>query len=287
MSAMQWSTIEDAIHDWIAAGSGLANDHVIWADQGGPRPVGPYIAMRLSVMQRGRDWLDRVDKILAVATQAITAVNPGADTFTIPAHGLVTGDGDILLTTTGTTPGGTAIATRYWAVVVDANTIKIATTFQNAIATVPVVVDITSSGTGTTSINGTPTTARAGQEIELRLRGPRQGVLDLQCFAGAPTPSAATGNTNPRALLHDAIAAYALESRQAALAAAGVGVGSVEEVRSIPPGVVDITVLEPRAVSAVHLHLASELVETATYIQIVNVENDVVSPPQTFPVRLP
>lgn len=57
MPAIPWTTIEDALHAWVHAASGLAADRVIWVDQGGPRPVGTYIAMRLtSLRQVSDDW---------------------------------------------------------------------------------------------------------------------------------------------------------------------------------------------------------------------------------------
>lgn len=286
MSGLAMTTIEDAIQSWIVTGSGLASDHVIWAAQGAPRPVGEFIDMRLFVAMRGRDWLDRIDNIFTIATQAITAVSAGADTLTIPNHGIPSsGTGPITLTTTGTLPTANpplALLTNYWPVVVDGNTIKLATTFQNAVAAVPVVIDLTGAGTGTTSINGTPTTTRAGQEVSQRARGPRPGQLQLQCFGGAPTGAGPTGASSPLSILHDAISAYALESVAFGLNAAKIGIGRIEPIR-VFDGVVQSVRLEPRAMATVHLHLASELVETSTYIQIVNATDNIPTPAVALP----
>ena len=53
------TTIENAIHAWISAGSGLSPKQVIWAGQGGPAPSGPYISLRLTDLgQVGQDWID-------------------------------------------------------------------------------------------------------------------------------------------------------------------------------------------------------------------------------------
>ena len=53
--------IEDALHAWVVAGSGLAAHHVIWAAEatgGGPAPGGTYIEMRLIAVDRdSSDWL--------------------------------------------------------------------------------------------------------------------------------------------------------------------------------------------------------------------------------------
>lgn len=57
MSAIAWATVENAIHSWVRQSSGLAEGQVIWSDRGGPRPVTPYIAMRIDdVMPVGHDW---------------------------------------------------------------------------------------------------------------------------------------------------------------------------------------------------------------------------------------
>lgn len=73
------------------------------------------------------------------------------DQLTITGHGLTTGDGAALVRNTsgGTLPGGLAAVTEYWIVRIDANTIKLATSAANALATTPVTVDITSNGSGT------------------------------------------------------------------------------------------------------------------------------------------
>ena len=288
MSALAWATIEDAIQSWITIGSGLASDHVIWSEQTSARPTGEFISMRLMVLQEnGRDWLDRYDNVVAVATRAVTAVSTGADTLTVLAHGLTTGRGPLVFTNVGgAIPAPLQLLTNYWPVVIDGNTIQVATTFQNAIATVPVVIDITTVGTGVTSISGTPTTSIAGQELSQRARGPRTGILTLQCFAGAPTGGAATGITSPTAILHDAVTSYVMESINAALVTAGIGVAGFDQIQSLD-GVVNTTRFEPRATVTVRLHLASELVETSTYIQKVTATNNIVTPPVTTTSTLP
>ena len=266
MSAIPWATVEDAIWTWIVAGSGLAGDHVTWAQQTAPRPAGAFISLRLTMLDRkGRDFFERTDNIVAVASQTITAVSTVANTLTIPAHGLVTGQGPLVLG--GTPPLPLALATNYWAIVVDANTIKVAATFPSAIAATPTAIALTSTGTLPTLAG--PLSVLPGAEVLQKLRGPRRAMLTLQCFAGAPTGGAPTGPTSPAAVLHDAISSYALESRTNALIAAGIGVGTFEHIMSID-GIVNTTRFEPRAIGTVFLHLASEIVETSTYIQTVN-----------------
>lgn len=42
-----WTAIEDAIRAWVKTGSGLADAKVIWADQTGARPAGPFVTIRI------------------------------------------------------------------------------------------------------------------------------------------------------------------------------------------------------------------------------------------------
>lgn len=54
------STIEDAIHAAVVAGSGLAEDHVIWTHQAGRRPDRPFINLGLTSMRQiGIGWVDK------------------------------------------------------------------------------------------------------------------------------------------------------------------------------------------------------------------------------------
>lgn len=69
-------------------------------------------------------------------------VNTTNDTITITAHGFVTG---LKIALTGTNLPGGLSATNYWTIVVDANTISVATSLVNAVAGTK--VDITSQGT--------------------------------------------------------------------------------------------------------------------------------------------
>lgn len=66
------------------------------------------------------------------------------------AHGMATGDGPLRLSTTGALPTGLAVATDYYAIVVSATVIKLATTLANALA--GTAVDITAIGSGVTTI---------------------------------------------------------------------------------------------------------------------------------------
>ena len=74
-------------------------------------------------------------------------VNTSTDRITITGHAFVTTGLKVAATTTGVLPGGLS-ATNYWVIVVDANTIKLASSLANAQAGTN--VDITSAAGGGT-----------------------------------------------------------------------------------------------------------------------------------------
>lgn len=76
------------------------------------------------------------------------AVNTATDRATITTHGQVTG-AKVALTTAGALPTGLT-ATNYWLIVVDANTVKFASSLANAAA--GTAIDLTTPGYGTHTI---------------------------------------------------------------------------------------------------------------------------------------
>lgn len=72
--------------------------------------------------------------------------NTSLDWVQVTGHGLTTGDGPFRAYTTGTLPGGLFVATDYYAVFYDSNRIQFATSYADAVAETPIVVDITSVG---------------------------------------------------------------------------------------------------------------------------------------------
>lgn len=95
---------------------------------------------------------------VVVADDAVESVNTTTDALTLTAHAYFSGSGPFRLTTSGTLPAGLALATDYYVIVVDANTIKLATTRDNAL--IGTAVDITDSGSGTHTIEDTADTKR-------------------------------------------------------------------------------------------------------------------------------
>lgn len=129
----------------------------------------------------------------------ITAANPSNKTFTtvdqtentatVTAHGFATGM-KFQLTTSGGLPTGLSLATDYYAIVVDANTIKFATSQANALA--GTAVDLTGAGTGTQTV--VVTTTIAGSVKIQKSDDPSSGtqtwfdiVSSSQNFSGSTT----------------------------------------------------------------------------------------------------
>lgn len=272
-----WTTVEDAIQAWVAFSTGLAGTSVIWALQNDARPATPFITLRvMSVHRTGLDWRDFVTNPLTFPAIAVTGVGVSpANTLTAPNHGLFQGDGPVQVASSGTIPAGLAALTDYWAIPVDANTLQLAASFFDAWTPVPVA--ITSAGSGTITLNATANTLRAGKELTARSRGMRRVTLSVQAFGGS-----ADGSASPTALL-DAVVAN-LPGQAQALRTAGVGVMDCGPVGSTE-GVIDATVMEPRATLTLVISLKSEVQDPTTIIERVNVTPTIdgtTEPVQTF-----
>jgi hypothetical protein len=88
------------------------------------------------------------DLSLQIAPAQISAVSTTADTLTLTAHGLSTGDSVQFTNSGGGLPTGLSAGVTYYAVAVDANTFKVSDTLAHALAGTN-IVDITGAGTGT------------------------------------------------------------------------------------------------------------------------------------------
>lgn len=91
------------------------------------------------------------------ANKTFGAIDLDEDEITITGHGLLTGT-KTTATTTTTLPAGLALATPYYVIAVDANTIKLAASQADALT--GTAVDITDAGTGVHTL--AITTALAG-----------------------------------------------------------------------------------------------------------------------------
>ncbi len=81
-----------------------------------------------------------------IGTVTITIASPGV--VTKVAHGLVTGD-PVYLTTTGALPTGLTANTQYYAILVTADTFRLATSYANAVAGTAINTSGSQSGTHT------------------------------------------------------------------------------------------------------------------------------------------
>lgn len=169
--------MEDALHDFVVAATGLPAASVYWANQSNPRPAAPCVSMLLlSSVAPGMDWVDVED-----------APYPAPEA-----------------------------------------------------------------------------------EIEEHVRGPRVVFLSLQCFAASATGTAAAGG-----ILSAVVAAARQSSRKQALREGGWGVGTIGPVQVAGGATMNTTVFEPRATLQMSLHAASDVSETATFVEIVEIEGEV------------
>ncbi len=117
---------------------------------------------------------------VAAATPLAGGVNSEVDvtanTLAIPSHGFSTGL-KVRLTTTGTLPAGLATGTDYFVIVVDDNTIKLASSLSNAEAGTP--VDITGQGSSG-AVNTVTATALAGASVKFQKSNDRSNWIDIQ-----------------------------------------------------------------------------------------------------------
>lgn len=91
---------------------------------------------------------------LAAADLTVSAVTNGADSFTVVAHGMVTGEGPYRISNSGgALPASTpslAVDTDYWIIKLTADTFSLAISYANAIALT--AVNLTGDGTGVQTI---------------------------------------------------------------------------------------------------------------------------------------
>lgn len=129
--------------------------------------------------------------------EAVTAanVNISTDQFTVSAAGgkqLMNGN-PVVLTTTGTAPGGLVAATTYYVVAVDATHIRLANSTANAVN--GTYIDITTQGTGTHTLTLTISARalgdRGGEEQHLTIQAEMPSHAHV---FGAPTAGAGSFN---------------------------------------------------------------------------------------------
>lgn len=129
------------------------------------------------------------------------------------------------------------------------------------------ITDVAGAGQDWRIYADAPAPVTPGQELVVKAQGPRTARLDLQYFAAPPDPALGGGGPSPLAALTDVVTSIPLNAYT--LDQAGIGIGT--------PGPVQLiegkrgSILEPRAVVSIPLHLAAELQSFDTYIQYVQV----------------
>lgn len=269
---IDWVTIQRALQRWVVNCTGLASDHVVWGDQNAPRQAQPGIVMRLSLINDGaRPWNDHETNPLVFDDITFTA-NATSNAFTATAHGLLTGDGPVDLTSTLTIPTGAV--SPCWIYKVDANTFKIADSFLNAMAGTS--LDLTDAGTGVLTVSSRDNSLRAGQEIVIKSRAALRAMLTLECYAAT-----GVGVDMASAILWRINAKRTLPTPAQILIDANIGIAEFGRVRSIG-GAQDLVLFEPRAFVDILLNLVSEDSETYTIIERTEITDQIIS--DTFTV---
>lgn len=266
--SIDWDALELAIHTWVVAGSGLTTEQVIWTQQpDAARPPEPAIMMKFYVLDNnGLPWLDAETQWLVFSDVVISGVT--GNVLTSVGHTLLSGDGPVRLTTTGTLPAPLLPNTDYWIIRDTADTLRVSANYTNTGGNVignPITpITLSTAGTGThTIIDIAEQTLRAGQEIRHVSRGTMRLGLQLFCH----TATGVSMNSAMAILRRVADRSY-LPSQQAILSAANLGLTSMERVRPLH-GVKDAVLFQPRAWVDVLLNTTFEEFENGTIIQRV------------------
>lgn len=272
---IDWTTVMAALHAWVVACTGLPAGSVLWGGQKkAPRPASPGITMHISEDDDfGEPWADTENNYLVFADKTITAVNTADDEITIEEHGLENGDGPVRLDLAGVAPGGLAEDTDYWVIVVDDDTIRLATSFVetgglSGSGNPQTPIDITSAGSGAMLLVDTATTARVGEEITYLSRGMVQVTLAIQCHTND-----GVGVDMAMALLNRIRARRLLPTPSAILDAANIGLVAVPRARVVR-GTQDAILFEPRALLEVVLCLPSEDSELGPSVESVGITDE-------------
>jgi len=113
-----------------------------------------------------------------------------------------------------------------------------------------------------------------GQEIEIEIKGQRSFALSLQCFGDGPNQSA-------RQILSNVQTALGLPSVMGILEAAGLSSYDKTPIQNVTALLE--TAFEPRAVTSIYFYCSEAVSERTTYIESVEVENEINETTFTIP----
>lgn len=267
-----WLDAMKKIARWVANATGLPNEKIAWTGQGGVWPAAPWISLNLFTRGIG-DWTRQEQNPLVIPDITITDVDVDEESLEMVAHGLVTGDGPIRLTTTDTLPAGLATGTDYWVIVVDDDHVALVASRAAAIDPTPTLIDITDVGVGTHKLVDTAETRRLGQEVRYVVEGPRRAVLAMQCFA-----EEAVGPLRAQGILERLRSMYRLPSHQDLLRTIGFAVASIGDATVIGGSQSSASAFEPRAVMEVVMHYYDSAFEAVTTIEKVIIDATIENP---------
>lgn len=117
--------------------------------------------------------------------QDASAVDVSANTLTINGHPFSTGD-RVIVSSTGTIPGGLAPSTAYYVINESVNSVKLAVTYQNAIAGSDIDIQSAGSGTITLASDEVFTLTRAGGSGSVTLK---KGEVTIATFTNTNSGS--------------------------------------------------------------------------------------------------
>lgn len=294
VSVTDWDTIERAIHAWVVKASGLPNGSVIWSGSAkrrpqtvtAPPPDSQWISLLLGDdVEDSMPWVDVEDNPLTFTAFTFTAsavTPPGVLTAT--AHGRLTGDGPVQLTNVGgALPSGLQAGFDYWVITVDANHLRLAASFEDAIADTPIPAPVASAGTGVHTLSATADTVRAGAEILEVVRSTDAATLSIQCYGGPPT-----GRGRPLSVLQTVVKSAWLPSVRNALELAGVGVTTSGRVNDVGAAL-NSSRWEPRAHVDIKVWVTAEISEPGSVIErveaafeIADIETEALAVPLGF-----
>ncbi len=271
--AVDLTPIERALQAWVVAASALPDGQVVWSGYGKRRPQLPatpddqWISLLMgTTVDEGWPWIEETDNPLTFAAFPFTAnVTTPPGILTATAHGRLTGDGPVRLTTTHVLPAGLALLTDYWVIAVSANTFRLAASFEDAMASVPVQVTVTSAGTGVHTLSATVESLRAGAEQITVVSTYVTATLSMQCYGSSPT-----GSRSPMNVLRTVVASAMLPSVREAFEAAGLYVNASGRINDVG-AVLNSSRWEPRAHVDVEVSYVASVSETGTIIERVGV----------------
>ncbi len=114
---------------------------------------------------------------VTLADDAVDAIDTTDNELDITGHVYETGDGPVRFTTTGALPGGLAVNTDYWLIFVDSDSIKVATSWRNAM--LGSAIDLTAGASGVQTIVDTADTKRNHWHVHGLLGPARDGAVAL------------------------------------------------------------------------------------------------------------